>query len=277
MDLVKKNIILMGDASVGKTSLIRRYVIDEFSDKYITTIGTKVTKKEIVVNQDGNETQLTMMIWDLIGQKGFRYTQSLSFRGMNGALLVSDLTRKDTLESLRGYWIPLILTITGPLPMIFLGNKVDLKDDAQFGLDEIKVVAESCEAFGSSMECYLTSAMTGENVEDCFQQLGDLMIKARAKAKVKGERYLMDKDEVRNLVDVLDHIITDFSEQFGGVEPATPMIKHQLEEADLELKKPTREGVERFIHGLANVEANYKSTVEVQRNKARRLELLRRF
>ena len=70
---IKTKVCLVGDNNVGKTSLIRRFVLDSFDDKYTSTIGTKVTKKEVNVKRDnGREVSLSMLVWDIMGQKGFR-------------------------------------------------------------------------------------------------------------------------------------------------------------------------------------------------------------
>lgn len=270
-ETIKKNIILLGDGAVGKTSLIRRYVIDEFSDDYITTIGTKVTKKEIYLEEE--KTLMTMMMWDIIGQKGFRYTQSLSARGMSGALLVSDLTRPETLESLKSYWIPLVIRIAGPIPMIFLGNKADLKDELQFGLDDIQSVSAECEAFGSTNECLLTSAKTGDNVEKAFFKMAEYTRITTIKPKFNYSWNLMDREEVGSLGDALDHIIADFSDQFGGIEHATPFIKQQMNVAELDIKKPTEVAVVKFIDNLMNIEMTYKTELVAKKNRMNRLRL----
>ena len=99
-ETIKKNIILLGDGAVGKTSLVRRFVTDQFSDKYITTIGSKVTKKEIYLDTGDDRTHMVLLVWDILGQKGYRFTQALSFGGIEGALLIADVTRKETLGSL---------------------------------------------------------------------------------------------------------------------------------------------------------------------------------
>ncbi len=272
-DIIKKNIILLGDGAVGKTSLIRRFVIDEFSDDYITTIGSKVTKKEVELGSEDDRTNMILMIWDIIGQKGYRYTQSLSFRGMNGALLIADLTRKDTLDSLQGYWIPLLIRIAGPVPMIFLGNKADLKDEVQFGLDEIQVAAAACEAFGSTMESHLTSAKTGENVEEVFHHIAEFTKKVKTKPKLSFSWNLMERDEIGSLKDIVDHIIADFSDQFGGIEHATPIIKHQIERSQLDLVNPSEVAIVKFVDNLANIESSFKSTEVVEKNRMNRLSL----
>ena len=273
MSIIKRNIVLVGDASVGKTSLVRRFVIDEFSDKYITTIGLKVTKKEMDIGPDYDKTHMVLMIWDIIGQKGYKYTQSLSFKGVNGALLVADLTRKDTLDSLLGYWIPLVIKMVGPVPLIFLGNKADLKDEAQFGLEDIKAVSQQSESFGSTNECFLTSAKTGENVETAFTSMAKFAKERHAKPILEPSDGLMQKEEIFTIQDVVDHIIADFSEQFGGIEHATPIIKFQLQSADLNLDNPNEVAVVKFVENLSNIESSFKTAEEVKKNRMNRLQL----
>ena len=100
---LKTKVCLLGEPSVGKTSLIRRYVLDQFEDTYISTIGTKVTKKDIYLPRDDPSILLTMMIWDIMGDidaakdtlkdyRKFRIPRSY-FRGVNLGIFVCDLTR----------------------------------------------------------------------------------------------------------------------------------------------------------------------------------------
>jgi small GTP-binding protein len=272
---VKKNIVLLGDGAVGKTCLIRRFVVDQYSDDYIQTIGTKVTKKEINLEEDDQDVLMTMMIWDLIGQKGYRYTQSLSMRDMNGALLVADLTRSETLTSLLSYWIPLILRNAGPIPMIFLGNKNDLTDEHQYGIKDIRDVSDNCLGFGSIPRTYLTSAKTGEHVEETFTQMANQVKDHKKTPKVTAHWMLMDVDEIQTLTDVVDHITADFAEQFGGMAHATPFIKHQMKLADLDFNDPTKETITNFIERLSIIESGYKTEDIVLENKKNRLALFK--
>jgi len=277
MNQIKKKIILLGDGAVGKTSLIRRYVIDEFSDDYIQTIGVKVSKKEVEIIRDDKETKMTMMIWDLIGQKGYRYTQSISLTDMDGALLVCDLTRKETLTSLLSYWIPLILRTTGPIPMIFLGNKSDLEDKQEFDVQDINDIAYSCESFGSTMHTNLTSAKTGLNVELTFSQMAEIVKDFKKVPKMDAHWRVMDPSEINTLTDVVDHIIADFADQFGGIEHATPFIKHQMTLADLHPNDPSELSITKYIDNLAAIETGYKTEVIVRENKDKRMKLFQNF
>ncbi len=172
LDIIKKKILLLGDASVGKTSLIRRFVLDQFDDRYITTIGVKVTKKEMEVEKDGGGTQkLGLIIWDMVGQKGFKGLLTSNFKNAAGAILVCDLTRKDTLESIESYWHPAVLRESGEIPTIIMANKVDLVGQRAYGEDDVSVFADSIKA-----PRLLTSAKTGENVEKGFRTLGKIVV-----------------------------------------------------------------------------------------------------
>ncbi len=168
---IKTKICLVGDNNVGKTSLIRRFVLDTFDDKYTSTIGTKVTKKEVTVKKEnGREINLSMLIWDIMGQKGFRELLRESyFYGAEAALCVCDVTNKESLEELK-YWIKSMESITGHIPMVFIGNKGDLADQVTVTRQDIEKIATS---YGSP--ALITSAKTGENVETAFMRLASLL------------------------------------------------------------------------------------------------------
>jgi len=248
-------------------------VLDQFNDSYITTIGSKVTKKEVTLADPDKTTEMTMMVWDIIGQRGYKYSQSITFQNMHGALLVTDLTRKETLNGLRSYWIPLLLKMTGPIPMIFLGNKADLKNECQIGLKELQEVAATCVSFGAQDVCYLTSAKTGDNVEEAFLNVANLSRISRPKISMNMPWNLMDPKKVTSLKEVVDHILADFSEQYGGIENATPVIKHQMDLAGLNLTSPSEVAVMNFIERLTKIEVCFKSQTEVENNRMMRLKL----
>jgi len=169
-DLMKVKVCFIGDAGVGKTSLIKRFVLDVFDDRYIATIGTKVTKKIVEVDDGGNQVRVMMLVWDIMGQKGFReLLREAYFFGAHGAIAVCDLTNKETLEELR-YWIKALTDVAGDVPIVFAGNKADLQNESVVKESDLKDLADKYNA-----EAFLTSAKTGQNVENLFKALGAAM------------------------------------------------------------------------------------------------------
>jgi len=169
---IKCKICLIGDWGVGKTSLIRKYVLDQFDDKYIVTFGTKVTKKRIKFKRDEeNIIDMNLVIWDVMGQQEFRNIQTSAYRGSHAAFLVCDITRLQTLYSLDR-WRNEIFEVTGEIPTIILVNKADLRDQAKFSIDNITAVSNKLQS-----QYFFTSARTGQNVENAFKVLGMKIIK----------------------------------------------------------------------------------------------------
>lgn len=175
----KYKVCLIGGNSVGKTSLIRRFVLDEFDDRYITTIGTKVSKKDVVVENPPNKTNVTLMIWDIMGQKGFRPVLAHSFYyRARGALAVCDLTRKATMDDLDG-WIESMFEMTNHVPLMILGNKADLEEERQISEEELAAFASKYKA-----PYLLTSAKTGKGVSSAFSQISRLVLESTGGAEV---------------------------------------------------------------------------------------------
>ena len=163
-------ICLVGEGGVGKTSLIRRYVFNQFSDSYIKTMGTKISKKNIIITHPTKGKQrVTMLVWDIMGQQGFRQMlQQAYFYGAQGIVAVFDVTRKETMEELTG-WIESVSTVVGQIPIVFMGNKSDLEDQLVVSQDDLKKYSEQyLDSTGFS-----SSAKTGENVENAFRTLGE--------------------------------------------------------------------------------------------------------
>lgn len=176
-DLMKVKVCFIGDAGVGKTSLIKRFVLDVFDDRYIATIGTKVTKKIVDVEGPEGPAKVMMLIWDIMGQKGFReLLREAYFFGAHGAIAVCDLTNKETLEELR-YWVKALTDVAGDVPIVFAGNKADLENERVIKEEDLKELASKYKG-----TAFLTSAKTGQNVEAAFKQLAaEMMEKMKSK------------------------------------------------------------------------------------------------
>jgi len=169
---LKSKICLVGDKSVGKTSLICRYVMNMFDEQYITTIGTRVSKKEVHVLMPERDLliDVDMTIWDIMGEKGFReLLKDAYFYGANGILAVADMTRRRTLDDLDD-WIDGVEEVVGKVPTILAVNKMDLTSSAQFGERDVAQIAKAYDS-----EFVLTSAKNGDNVEEAFRRLATLV------------------------------------------------------------------------------------------------------
>ncbi len=167
-----KKICLLGDLAVGKTSLVRRFVIDKFEDTYLTTIGVKITKKELLLNLGKPEPQVAMklMLWDIAGHHTFSNVKTAYYRGSDGALIVCDLTRQVTLANVAE-WCRTLKQVSGDRPMILLANKSDLTKQFQYGQEEVEA---TCKKLGITY--LLTSAKSGKNVELAFRMLSKLIV-----------------------------------------------------------------------------------------------------
>jgi len=168
-EVLKAKVCLVGDLAVGKTSLIRRFVLDAFEDRYQTTLGAKVTKKvlQIPVPDQDVEARMDLTIWDIMGQPGFQeLLREAYFYGARGVLAVADLTRRSTLIDLSG-WIDGVEKVVGRVPVLIAINKADLEDHADYGEKEIRGIAEAYDA-----DFVRTSAKSGAGVEEAFQRLG---------------------------------------------------------------------------------------------------------
>jgi small GTP-binding protein len=157
-----KKVVLVGHFGVGKSSLVRRFVQNTFSDNYIVTIGVHILKKEIKI-EDHN---LTLIIWDIEGKDDFKKVRPSYLLGTSGFIYVIDPTRPQTYERFNEE-SDFIKNTYPTSKLLSVANKSDIIDIAQFK-SELK--AKNIEID------YLTSAKTGDEVERIFHNLGLKMI-----------------------------------------------------------------------------------------------------
>lgn len=158
---------VVGDPSVGKTSLIRRFVTGAFSESYLSTIGVTFLRKELPLTPD---VQANMQIWDLGGQSIFANMRSNYLRGTNGAIVVFDLTQKTTLAHVQ-QWVDEVNGVAGRIPLILIGNKSDLpyKDSI---VEHAQTIAQNLQ-----IPFIKTSAKTGDQMEVAFTTIAQNMYK----------------------------------------------------------------------------------------------------
>ncbi len=169
-------IVLMGDGGVGKSSLRRKFMGKTFTRQYIMTIGADFSVKMVDLGRE----KVKFIIWDLAGQPHFREVRAGFYRGARGALLVYDITRRETFEN-APFWMEEFLKNSGEegLAAILVGNKIDLRTGGQgeVSTEEGRSMREELERrFKIPVDFIETSAKTGQNVEKAFMRLAELLI-----------------------------------------------------------------------------------------------------
>ena len=164
--MISKKVCMLGGFSVGKTSLVDRYVHSLFSDKYLSTVGVKISKKTLSL--DGSD--VTLVLWDMEGKDIYAKVNLAYLRGAMGFFTVADGTREETLEmavSLR----ETALGVAGDVPSCLLVNKVDMQDQWEITDSMLAPLVEQ------GINILHTSAKTGTGVEEAFVGLTKSMLR----------------------------------------------------------------------------------------------------
>jgi small GTP-binding protein len=166
-------IVLLGEGSVGKTCLVYRYIENRFSHDFRATLGVNLLKKEVHIGDDS----VSASIWDLGGQDSYRSLRKLYLEGSQAALVIFDVTNRASFLKLTD-WIQSFIDLRGTeMPMMLIGNKIDLIAQRAVTQEEIDALAAKYK-----LDVVLTSALSGEAVEDAFNRLIEKTIKV-AKAR----------------------------------------------------------------------------------------------
>jgi len=154
-------IIITGDYSVGKTSLIQRYVVNLFREIYHSTVGIEIHQKDLELSEN---SKIRLIIWDIGGQlpKIAPYRKKF-YEGAKFAFIVIDRTRLESLKNVEKWYNEIHSLTTLDTKVVLIGNKSDLVDDLVISELDIKNVADKY-----NFHYIITSALTGENVNDAF-------------------------------------------------------------------------------------------------------------
>ncbi len=274
MKKYKKKILLLGEGAVGKTSLMRQFVEGKFSDEYIATIGANIKKKELSYPEEGLE--INLMIADLIGQKGYQNTQKMNIMGANGAILVADLTRPETMNSLEDYWIPLLEEVLKDVPpIIFFANKSDLVDLEGEKAKEFRAeMLNMAEKYRSKF--YISSAKTGENVEEGFKNIGLLSVGYEGQ-EVYGPELYDIKGEISSQR-FLDLMQSQLYMEIGSHDFAHSIIKKQMNDVGLDVRNTVHpvDQLLQLVDKIKEVESNLLPTDLAEKLNRKRRGLLNR-
>jgi len=164
--MIQKKICMVGVYATGKTSLVQRFVYSIFSDRYLSTVGVKIDRKEILVG----DQNIILMLWDLEGRDGTNDVNASYVRGAHGVIYVVDGTRRDTLDGMYDIHAK-VEGALGEIPSVVAMNKTDLVNEWQLKSSDEKPVSER------GLHTIRTSAKTGEGVEETFRWVADATLK----------------------------------------------------------------------------------------------------
>lgn len=159
-------LLLLGDAAVGKTSLINMYLSHSFKEEYHATLGVNIVTKDLNLKEINAKARL--IFWDLAGQEKYNLSQELYFQGVSGAFLVYDITRDESFKNIKSKWLADYNNHAQKVgSYILIGNKVDLEDSRQVSTNKGEELANQIKA----VDFIETSAKYGDNVEKAFQRI----------------------------------------------------------------------------------------------------------
>lgn len=163
----KWKVIVIGEPTVGKTSLMIKYTEKKFSELYIPTVGVQVSVKQKPVKVKGQKEKMLvdLNVWDIAGHSKFEHIRRVFYEGANAFLCLYDITNETTFEG-TSYWINDLHEIIGKQYGILIGNKKDLHKERVISEDMGEKKAKNL-----GLDFFETSAKTGENVEKVFDLL----------------------------------------------------------------------------------------------------------
>ena len=177
MSEINLKILLIGDTSVGKTSILSKYIDDKFDEVHISTIGVEFKVKSLTIK--GKKVKLR--IWDTSGQERYRSITQNFYRNANGILYIFDLTRKESFENIKD-WLIESYNCDSKVKKLLVGNKVDLDKNKQMDKQIIENYAEKKE-----MKYYEVSAKMGTNINKIFRELAESILSGKSENEMNEE------------------------------------------------------------------------------------------
>lgn len=183
MKLIAK-VLLCGDGSVGKTAIRERYLGKGFQSNYMMTIGADFAVKEILgKTTEGDDYSIKCSIWDLSGQLNFKDVRSIYYKGSHAVIMVYDCTNRQSFDNLN-HWVEEIKKHTNinGMTMLLIANKKDLREDGKNHVttDEGQALAKQWAELIFENKWNVpfieTSAKTGENINEAFDELGQIFV-----------------------------------------------------------------------------------------------------
>ena len=175
-------IILIGESSVGKTSIIKRYIDNKFNNDCKSTISASIEKKLYRID---NDNILELNIWDTAGEEKYRTVTKQFYKDSHGALIIYDITKKETFEKINS-WLNELRELSPPDIIVFIiGNKNDLNQKREINFNETKIFSEN-----NHISFYEVSAKNGNNVDAVFQVLSNKIFEKMKEEENNENKYL---------------------------------------------------------------------------------------
>jgi Rab family protein len=187
-------IILVGDANVGKTNILHRYIKGSLPKHNVPTIGVEFATKTVRLDNGAN---VKAQIWDTAGQERYRAITSAHYRKALGALVVYDVTKEKTFDSVQRWIEELKYHAEPEIVIILVGNKVDLVENNPSLRKVPKELAERL-ARENSLLFEETSAYTSTNVNDVFETLLKRIIEDRSQDRTEDGTYTLNSRNKTN-------------------------------------------------------------------------------
>ena len=168
MNIITLKLILVGDGRVGKTSIINKYLYNTFNENEPMTINSCFLEKKMIIN----EKTFKFALWDTAGQEKFNSVTPVYYRDAKGVILVYDITNARSFERVQK-WIEEVRSYNKECEIVICGNKVDIKETYEDGVDKNKAKAY---VESKGIEHFYTSAKTGEGLEEVFEYVAKKVV-----------------------------------------------------------------------------------------------------
>ena len=160
------SILLLGDSDSGKTSLLMRYVKNQYKENYISTVGLDSLVKNLIINEE----DVSLHIMDTSGQERFKSLSQSYYKKVDGIIFVFDVTNRESYEGVK-FWLKDALSYNKEIVYVIVGNKIDLKNIIVVNENDIK-----SEEIFKDIKYFETSAKENTNVEKPFEEIANLIL-----------------------------------------------------------------------------------------------------
>ena len=171
---IKLKLLIIGDSSVGKTSMLLNYTDNYFPESHLATIGVEYKVKQITTDK----YNIALQIWDTAGQERFRSITKSFFRNTNGIIFVYDITNRKSFQNVKE-WIKDSEAHDSVFEKLLVGNKIDLEEKRAVKTDELKEYG-----IKKNMNTIETSAKDRINIDEAFKQIVDLILSNKTEEEI---------------------------------------------------------------------------------------------